>query len=173
MAANRTVSGTHSLDAGTIRIAANGSETLSFAVDAGRVESTGFREDTELAAGTLRLSARLQTARGPVSFSLGYAGRRYGAYGFYGTRFPDQQETTRTRTAQASAELAFGEWTLVPSFALRARQMTVSRMATTYSGEGPFLIIGSSGCVEISVPQASAAALLQLSRGDRVAIVPI
>ena len=58
------------------------------------------------------------------------------------------------------------------SFALQARQKTVSRMATTYSGEGAFLIIGSGGCVEISVPQASAAALLQLSRGDRVTIVP-
>lgn len=58
------------------------------------------------------------------------------------------------------------------SFALQARQMTVSRVATSYSGEGPFLIVGSTGCVEISVPQASAAALLQLSRGDRVTIVP-
>lgn len=58
------------------------------------------------------------------------------------------------------------------SFVVQARQMTVSRTATSYTGEGPFLIIGSSGCVEISVPQASAAALLQLGRGDRVAIVP-
>jgi len=58
------------------------------------------------------------------------------------------------------------------SFELQARQKTVSRIATTYSGEGAFLIIGSTGCVEISVPQASAAALLQLSRGDRVTIVP-
>src|SRR5438128_2064876 len=58
------------------------------------------------------------------------------------------------------------------SFVLKARQIAVSRMSTTYSGEGPFLIIGSTGCVEISAPGASAAALLQLSRGDRVAIVP-
>src|SRR5262249_52841521 len=58
------------------------------------------------------------------------------------------------------------------SFVVQARQMTVSRTATSYTGEGPFLIIGSGGCVEISVPQASAAALLQLGRGDRVAIVP-
>jgi S-adenosyl-L-methionine hydrolase (adenosine-forming) len=59
------------------------------------------------------------------------------------------------------------------SFAVQARQMTVGRIATSYTGDGPFMIIGSSGCVEISAPQASAAALLQLGRGDRVAIVPV
>jgi S-adenosyl-L-methionine hydrolase (adenosine-forming) len=58
------------------------------------------------------------------------------------------------------------------SFTLKARQITVSRVETTYSGKGPFLIIGSTGCVEISAPGASAAELLQLSRGDRVTIDP-
>ncbi|PYQ60368.1 MAG: hypothetical protein DMF58_08485 [Acidobacteria bacterium] len=58
------------------------------------------------------------------------------------------------------------------SFVLQARQKTVSRMSSTYTGNGPFLIVGSAGCVEISAPQASAAALLQLSRGDRVVIIP-
>jgi S-adenosylmethionine hydrolase len=58
------------------------------------------------------------------------------------------------------------------SFALTARQVTVSRLSTSYGGEGPFLIVGSSGCIEVSVPGASAAMLLQLSRGDRVTIVP-
>lgn len=58
------------------------------------------------------------------------------------------------------------------SFALQAKQMRIDRMSTTYTGEAPFMIIGSTGCVEISASQASAAALLQLSRGDRVTIVP-
>ena len=58
------------------------------------------------------------------------------------------------------------------SFVLQAKQMRIDRISTTYSGEPPFLIIGSTGCVEISAPQASAATLLQLSRGDRVTIVP-
>jgi hypothetical protein len=48
---------------------------------------------------------------------------------------------------------------------------TISRWSSTYEGEGPFLIIGSSGCVEISLPQADAAAVLQLRRGQRVDIL--
>lgn len=59
-----------------------------------------------------------------------------------------------------------------PSFALKAGDTSIDRLSTTYSGQGPFLIIGSTGCVEISVPGGSAAALLQLNRGDGVAIVP-
>lgn len=58
------------------------------------------------------------------------------------------------------------------AFEFKARQITVSRLSTTYSGDGPFMIVGSTGCIEISIPAASAAALLQLSRGDRIAIVP-
>lgn len=57
------------------------------------------------------------------------------------------------------------------SFSLKARQVTVSRMSSAYNTEGPFLIVGSTGSIEISVAGASAAALLQLSRGDRVTIV--
>ncbi len=58
------------------------------------------------------------------------------------------------------------------SFALKARQVIVSRMSTAYDQEGPFLIVGSTGSIEISVAGASAAALLQLSRGDRLTIIP-
>jgi S-adenosylmethionine hydrolase len=58
------------------------------------------------------------------------------------------------------------------SYALKAGDTTIGRLSTTYGGEGPFLIVGSSGCVEISVAGGSAAALLQLSRGDRVTVVP-
>jgi hypothetical protein len=50
----------------------------------------------------------------------------------------------------------------------------IARMARAYgeAGDGAFLIVGSTGCVEISVANASAAALLQLTRGDRVTIIP-
>lgn len=59
-------------------------------------------------------------------------------------------------------------------FAARAGTHTIARMARAYgdAGDGPFLITGSTGCIEISVANASAATLLQLERGDRVAIVP-
>ncbi len=59
-------------------------------------------------------------------------------------------------------------------YAARAGAHTVTRMARTYgdAGGGAFLITGSTGCVEISVANASAAALLQLRRGDRVTITP-
>jgi S-adenosyl-L-methionine hydrolase (adenosine-forming) len=59
------------------------------------------------------------------------------------------------------------------AFALRARNAVIDRMEAAYRGEGPFLIVGSTGCIEISIAGGSAAALLQLSRGDRVTIVPL
>ena len=59
-------------------------------------------------------------------------------------------------------------------FAAHAGTHSIARLARAYgdAGEGAFLIIGSTGCVEISVANASAAAHLQLTRGDRVTIVP-
>ncbi len=59
-----------------------------------------------------------------------------------------------------------------PRFALRAGTATVARMSKTYEGEGAFLVVGSTGMIEISMAQASAAELLHLRRGDRVTIVP-
>jgi S-adenosylmethionine hydrolase len=57
-------------------------------------------------------------------------------------------------------------------FAVMVRHQRIDDLRTTYSGEGAFVIIGSTGCVEISVANGSAASLLHLSRGDRVTIVP-
>ena len=61
-----------------------------------------------------------------------------------------------------------------PRYAARAGARIIARVARAYgdAGDGAFLIVGSTGCIEISVANASAAALLQLSRGDRVTIVP-
>lgn len=47
----------------------------------------------------------------------------------------------------------------------------ISRWSRIYEGDGPFLITGSTGHVEISIAQASAAAVLQLRRGERVEII--
>ena len=57
-------------------------------------------------------------------------------------------------------------------FAMRVSDHRIDAMRTTYTGDGPFLILGSTGCIEISVANGSAALLLQLRRGDRVAIIP-
>jgi S-adenosylmethionine hydrolase len=59
-------------------------------------------------------------------------------------------------------------------FALRAGGVVVERMAMTYAdgGEGAFLLTGSSGHIEVSMRNASAAVKLQLTRGDCVTIVP-
>ena len=57
------------------------------------------------------------------------------------------------------------------TFALRVHFATISRLATTYEGDGPFLIAGSSGAIEISIANGNAADLLHLSRSDRVEIV--
>ena len=54
--------------------------------------------------------------------------------------------------------------------ALRIGKHAIDRWSQTYTGDGPFLIKGSTGHVEISVAQASAAAVLQIRRGDRVEI---
>jgi len=58
-------------------------------------------------------------------------------------------------------------------YAAHAGAHVIERMARTYRDvAGAFLITGSTGRVEISVAEASAAALLHLGRGDRVTIVP-
>ena len=59
-------------------------------------------------------------------------------------------------------------------FALKVRDLTLERVEQTYGGAapGPFLIVGSSGCIEISVANASAAERLQLRRLERVELWP-
>ncbi len=116
----RYAHGSNSLDAGGARLALRVGESVSAAVDWSRTENSGFRDDTESASGLLRVSGRWITGAGPVTLGLGYASRRYGAYGFYGTAFPDQQESTRTRTATLSSTLSPGGWTLTPSAFVRA-----------------------------------------------------
>jgi len=57
-------------------------------------------------------------------------------------------------------------------FAVIVNERRFEEIRTNYTGDGAFLIIGSTGCIEISVAGGSAASLLQLRRGDRVTIVP-
>jgi len=55
---------------------------------------------------------------------------------------------------------------------LRACDAVIARSSANYAdaGGGPFMIVGSSGCYEISVANESAADLLQLSRFDVVTV---
>lgn len=59
-------------------------------------------------------------------------------------------------------------------FALSAHDIHLDRLEQNYgnAAPGPFLIIGSTGCVEISIANASAAERLHLRRLQRVAIIP-
>ncbi|HEX3071332.1 MAG TPA: SAM-dependent chlorinase/fluorinase [Thermoanaerobaculia bacterium] len=57
-------------------------------------------------------------------------------------------------------------------FAVVIGAQRLDNIRTTYSGEGAFAIVGSTGCIEISVAGGSAATELHLRRGDRVTIVP-
>ncbi len=116
----RYAHGSDSLDAGTGRVGVKISDRFSVATDVGRSESSGFAPDTEFSQSTARLSGLWKTGIGPVNLSLGYASRRYGAWDFYGTAYPDQQESTRTRTASLSGTLSLGAWTLMPSLSVRA-----------------------------------------------------
>ena len=116
----RYLHGSHSLDAGSARVATRAGDAVTLSVDAGRSESSGFRYDREHSVGTLRAAVRVDTAAGPVTLSGGAADRDFGAYAFYGTRYPNQQESTRTRTLSLSADLSLGGgWSLAPSASLR------------------------------------------------------
>jgi len=55
---------------------------------------------------------------------------------------------------------------------LRACGAVITRTSTTYAeaGRGPFMIVGSGGCYEISITNESAAEMLQLGRFDVVTI---
>ncbi len=57
-------------------------------------------------------------------------------------------------------------------FALEARDVTIDRVERAYAGAAPgaFLIVGSTGCIEISVANGSAAERLHLSRLQRVEV---
>ena len=57
-------------------------------------------------------------------------------------------------------------------FALEARDVVIDRVERAYAGAAPgaFLIVGSSGCLEISVANGSAAERLQLRRLERVEV---
>lgn len=116
----RYVHGSHSLDAGSVRVATKLTDAVSVSVDASRSESSGFRDDREHAEKALRASLRVDTPIGPVTLSSGGASRAFGAYAFYGTRFPNQREETRSRSLRLSADLALGGgWSLAPSASVR------------------------------------------------------
>jgi len=59
-------------------------------------------------------------------------------------------------------------------FGLRVHYSIIRDLRTDYRSEGhePFLIVGSTGMVEISVGGANAAEMLHLKRGDQVEITP-
>jgi len=61
------------------------------------------------------------------------------------------------------------------AFALRVREHTIDRVEANYGNAAPgaFLIVGSTGCIEISVANASAAERLQLRRLERVELWPV
>lgn len=61
-----------------------------------------------------------------------------------------------------------------PISALHIGAHTITRVARTYgeAGAGAFVIIGSTGLLEISIANGSAAEVLGLKRGDRVSVTP-
>ena len=115
----RYVRGSHSLDAGSARLATRVGDAVTVSVDGSRSESSGFRDDREHAIEALRTSLRVETPLGPVTLAAGAASRAFGAFAFYGTRFPNQQERTRTRSLRLSGELSVGGWSLAPSASVR------------------------------------------------------
>ena len=116
----RYVHGSHSLDAGSLRLATRITDGVTVSVDGARSESSGFRNDREHATEALRASLQVDTPLGPVTLAGGTASRAFGAYAFYGTRYPNQQEATQTRSLRFSADLLLGGgWSLAPSASVR------------------------------------------------------
>jgi len=60
-------------------------------------------------------------------------------------------------------------------YALHARDLVIDRLELTYgdAAPGPFLIVGSAGCIEISIANTSAAERLHLRRLERVEVRPL
>jgi S-adenosylmethionine hydrolase len=60
-------------------------------------------------------------------------------------------------------------------FVLRIGEWAIDRLETNYgdAGSGPFLIIGSSGRIEISMANVSAATELRVNRLQRVELRPL
>jgi iron complex outermembrane receptor protein len=115
----RYAHGSSSLDAGSLRVASRIGDNASVAVDAGRAESSGFRDDTEYQTRSLRVSGRLETGAGPIQLTLGYGAKEFGAYAFYGTAYPNQRESTSVKTGHLWADLAVGGWVVTPSASFR------------------------------------------------------
>jgi S-adenosylmethionine hydrolase len=61
------------------------------------------------------------------------------------------------------------------AFGLKVRDVAIERVETNYgdAAPGPFLIVGSTGCIEISIANANAAERLGLRRLERVALFPL
>lgn len=60
-------------------------------------------------------------------------------------------------------------------FGLKARDVTIDRIEQNYgdAAPGPFLIVGSTGCIEISIANANAAERLGLRRLEPVVLFPL
>ncbi len=115
----RYAHGSDSLDVFGVRLASRLGDSAAVAVDWGRGESSGFMDDREFSSHSGRLSARWDSNAGPLTLTLGRARRKFGAYAFYGTRYPNQYEETKTETARLAGDFKAGEWTVSPSVALR------------------------------------------------------
>ncbi|MBU1320301.1 MAG: TonB-dependent receptor [candidate division Zixibacteria bacterium] len=80
----------------------------------GRMNSTGYRSNTEFDATTFGYSARVLTGAGPISFSARYLDKEFGAYRFYSDLFADEWEATKTLFLSADAKLGIGRAVLSP-----------------------------------------------------------
>jgi vitamin B12 transporter len=161
----RYAHGTQSLDEGAARLAVRVAEPVTVGVDWSRAETSGFRDDTESATDVLRVSGRWDSGKGPVTLGLGIAQRAFGAYAFYGTTFPDQRESTRTRTATLAGTLTFGGFTLSPAVFVRAHHddyvldranpafyenvhdavTSTARLSATHAALGGSIVLGVEG----------------------------
>ena len=90
----------------------------------------------------------------------------------YGPEKVDGTIVAVDRFGNLVTDIEAGKVAFDPVF--RAGWHVVDRVERNYgdAGDGPFLIVGSAGCFEVSVAKGSAADLLQLSRGEKVSLTP-
>ena len=100
--------------------------------------------------------------------TLPYVPPVYGAEGVHGTVVAVDRFGNVVTDVEAS-QVPFAP------FALHVGDLTIDRVEVNYgdAAPGPFLIVGSSGCVEVSIARASAAERLQLRRLERVTLRPL
>lgn len=92
------------------------SNTFSFSKNA----SDGYRHNTDFSNITGYFNSTLALPAGNAFFTAGYTDKKFGANSFYGDKYPNQWEKTKTYMASTGVNYAFGAFTVSPALYWRS-----------------------------------------------------